>query len=464
MGKFTDQKPSKQRIEDLQQRLSDIESLLGRSDLSAEIEISNTSASRTTTNIDDQNTIGNDRMASGFDSNIQQASQRQVQSLVTTTLGPAATHFKKLADLSASKTDAEKKATPSPSLDRITAPHNRVEIRTGMLQGTAERLFDDLPLFTADSFRNQLQQQLVAAEPENYTWTICLKALMGMALRLKAENSSFEEIAVLSLEAFREAHAALPNILGTNNIETALQAVLAMIMYLKTTANISLMALLLSTAVRLSQMLSQEVSELNTAPEALQRLCSITWLLDSELSLNHSIPSLFSSEPMELRHIAQEVMQSNYQNTSLSLRALFRRIDLAFLQSRILSELYLGKPLFLSNNDMISTVAELDSSLRRWLSNMPNDMKVESYIQPFSFTPTSSVRLHIAYNNCLTFVHWPFLRHCLTAKVHGMRHGEMELNIRPPELGNSITRIRSAARAIIKGFYQTETLSIAELW
>ncbi|KAH8664583.1 hypothetical protein BX600DRAFT_437121 [Xylariales sp. PMI_506] len=313
-----------------------------------------------------------------------------------------------------------------------------------------EPIFDDIntpyKLLDWDTFSRQLLQPDSQDGPAGRA---CTNAVMGTGFRFRSTNSSFAEMSRLAWGYFKNAFAILPQLLVQGDALPAMEAILAMAIYLKGTPDTRTTVLLVSCATRLYQsMILPTIGQgqsRESLPEVSSRLERVTWaayILDVELSLSNGIsPALCNFDPVR--------WQSSRSPTTAAQRdsLLQHRCQLAMIESKTHKALYSFESVCELNWDILDTISTLEDDLSLWKLSLPSE--IHNMLDDPAAAGEISLRsgaLGLAFHHCTGMITWAGRRHVSWSAA-----------------GPLADKYRKAARQTIRLFNRLPLLPISDL-
>lgn len=350
---------------------------------------------------------------------------------------------------------------PNPAPLRPTDAH--------LLRNSADDLFDELPLFSPKTLLQRLDQPFALEKDPDPLWWSTINGLIAYAAQLKTDDSSFRETLKVQWSFFKNAYAVYVEFMVHGRDLAALQAMLAMVMYSRTSADMRLSLAILSTAIRTAQSigLHRKNTEVGDLPNSVDddAKCQAFWMafiLDSDMSLNCGVPPLQPIDEIE-RDLPSCSKSTDGFGTSDSWAIFVARAELATIQSRVRAGLHTPKALRQPESQLLKTVTELDLALEDWKSRVPIDLAPADRTASVS-RPLSALSLHLAYLNCVSMVHWPLLRH--TSFMRSTEHDSEKFDAESSQLQvkMSIAKVRAVSTATLELLSQCSNLPFGDTW
>ncbi|KAF5718843.1 transcriptional activator Mut3p [Fusarium mundagurra] len=228
----------------------------------------------------------------------------------------------------------------------------------------------------------------------NPTRWATLNALIATGIHWKADNKAIQELFPVSWAYFKNAFAIFPEIVLKGDGIDSCQALLAMALFMRGTADARAFTALLSAAAHAIHSIGLSSEDLNESSDLadIDRLRGCFWtiyVLRSNASLNLGLPAPFEEVGVELPSPGLA------QDTSSSIHLLRHMSTLALIQSRISRCCCLGSSPSKSNDMMMmQTLTELDIDLESWRTGLPTEL------QPTALAKVDNlgiIQLHFAY-------------------------------------------------------------------
>lgn len=343
------------------------------------------------------------------------------------------------------------------ALSPLTAEASEVRLAEQCL----DEVCAELPFLHTPWFVDQIKDPNAVNKPDA-GWQGVMNAIIASAVHFKTLNSSFREVAVYSWCFFRNAYAVLPELIIHGDDLGAAQAVMAMALFMRQSADTRTTSRLLSMAVHIQQ--SAGLHVIMTAAyripspdegENRSRLFWTTFVLDMEMTVNTGLPPV--------HHHAEQGVTPDLPIELGRRNMVFRlRAELAGIQQRIGTVVQLNTP-------KLADLFALESELEAWCLRVPLEFRprwfsdqLESASSNESPMDVSVAMLHLVYYNSLSLVSWVSVR-------------DITAEMLPVELPRDIDSInqrtsrhksvsRAVARAAIRSMSRFPTQSFTELW
>ncbi|WQF84309.1 hypothetical protein CDEST_09323 [Colletotrichum destructivum] len=346
---------------------------------------------------------------------------------------------------------------------QVFTPRLEREEAITMLMPLYDDVIDNYPLLNFHYFVRHFEKLPEADNTFNNTsgWAY-MNAVISVGTRRKSINNAFQDVCQLAWPFFKNAFSVLTELMVKGTDLLAVQAIVAMAVFMQGTTCMRTAALLSSSAARLSQsiglhrqpcvMMSMCVQDV----EARSRVFWAAYILEKEMGLNHGLDSIQDDDDIET-----ELPSGRGDGVDvLNLRA-----KLAMVESSIRRRLYTAKGLRLTDDDLVKAIIDLDALLEEWRSSLPAELQ-PSY-EPRTASPdiaSDILNLHLAFFRCTMMVHWAARRHNQypTMAVLVGTSGGFEMPY--IQLSFSQKRCRMAAHATIGLFRTISTPQYADLW
>lgn len=326
----------------------------------------------------------------------------------------------------------------------------------------------ELPFLRIPWFLDQIRRRDALGVLDDW-WQGLMNAMLASAVHFKAVTSDFREVAVYSWAFFRKAYAVLPELIIHADSLGAAQAVMAMAIFMRQSADTRTTALLLSLAIRMqhSAGLYTNVTTGSLSStiehESRNRLFWAAFILDMDMSMTTALPPVHTDQVGTVDLPGQQWLEGgSFSGLDPPARrdTVFRlRAELAGLQSRIATQI--------SNPNQADFFA-LESEIEAWSLRIPLEIRPDWHEHPGnagSAQPTddSITMLHLMYYNSLSMLCWASVRHATTGKLHS--HQIIDAGHEPHDRTSRHKTIsRAAARAAIRALTRFPVQSLPGLW
>ncbi|KAF5535525.1 transcriptional activator Mut3p [Fusarium mexicanum] len=249
-------------------------------------------------------------------------------------------------------------------------------------------------LFSTEHVLQLVNDQYSAGSSDSHAnparWAT-LNALFATGVHWKADNNAIQELFPISWAWFKNAFAIFPEIAINGNGIDSCQAMIAMDLFMKGTADARAYTALLSASAHAIDCIglnSEDLCESSDLVDIEMRKRSFwtIYVLRCNASLNLDIPAPSDQVRVELPSLGLA------PDTGSSIHQLRHMSTLALIQSRI--SRYSCSSLSKSSDKMMQALAKLDNDLESWRTGLPTQ------IQP---TPSAKVdnldiiQLHLSY-------------------------------------------------------------------
>lgn len=250
-----------------------------------------------------------------------------------------------------------------------------------LLQRSLDETYAELPLFNMPWFLDQVQWPDALGRPDAW-WQAMLASVVASAILSKAADGSFSDVAVYAWSIFRNAYALLPELILDGDGTGALQAVMALVMFMRQSADTRTTSRLLSMAARMQPHISSQTKDESVHQENETRVSWAIFVLDMDMAMNTGLPTVHSAPPTGN-------LATNSENDSI-----FRlRFTLAQIQHLLLPHLATpDEPSLLS----------LQAALEHWHLSLPP-------VTSESTLPL--VLLHLTYHTTHNQILWTLIQH-----------------------------------------------------
>ncbi|KAK0713430.1 hypothetical protein B0T26DRAFT_717426 [Lasiosphaeria miniovina] len=328
----------------------------------------------------------------------------------------------------------------------------------------AERFLNEvcaeLPFLHTPWFVDRIKHPDAANNPDA-GWQGVMNAIIASTVHFKTLNSSFREVAVYSWCFFRNAYAMLPELIVHGDGLGAAQAVMAMALFMRQSADTRTTSRLLSMAVHMQQSASPRVMTAAyriPSPDEREnqsRLFWTTFVLDMEMTINTGLPPV--------HHHAEQGVTADLPIELGQRNMVFRlRAELARIQQRIGTVVQL-------NTHKLPDLFALESEVEAWCLRVPLEFRprwfsdqLESASSNESPMDVSVAMLHLVYYNSLSLVSWVSVRHTTAEMLPVESPRDIDSINKRTSRHKSVSR--AAARATIRSMSRFPTQSFTELW
>jgi len=292
-------------------------------------------------------------------------------------------------------------------------------------------------------------------------WQGIINPIIASAVYFKAANSAFRDVAVYSWALFRNAYAVLPELMIRADSLGAAQAVMAMAMFMRQSADTRTTALLLSIAIRMQhsaglylKVTTESILSLDEV-ENRSRLFWAGFILDTDMSLNTGLPSLHGDRVGTVDRPDGSPSASKLPVGGGRRDAVFRlRAELAGIQSRIGTQ-----PITPRQADLFV------SKLEAWSLIIPPGLRPDwqdhsGLASSAEAADVSVSMLHLVYYNSISMLCWASVQHATS----GTPASDQVIDSSHDRLSRHRSIASGAARAAIRSLTHFRTRPFTELW
>ncbi|KAL9571924.1 hypothetical protein ACKAV7_003913 [Fusarium commune] len=264
------------------------------------------------------------------------------------------------------------------------------------ISSALEDMYQVQSLFSTDDVLKLFIDQYSAGSSNchaNPTRWATLNALIATGIQWKAENKAIEELFPISWAYFKNAFAIFPEILMNGDGVDSCQAMIAMALFMRGTADARASTALLSAAAHAIHCIGLNLEDLYGSSDLIdierrRRSFWTIYVLRCNASLNFDLPAPSDEVSVELPSQGLAI------DTSSSTHLLRHMSTLALIQSRISRCFCPGSSLSKSIDKMIQDIAELDNDLESWMTGLPTE------VQPTALAQVDNlgiIQIHFAY-------------------------------------------------------------------
>lgn len=317
------------------------------------------------------------------------------------------------------------------------------------------------PLFHQPTFMHLVERQYSNDPYQSTGWWASLNCCFAFAHRLRVmSNLVPQEEDEKAWAYLKNAMAVFPELTMRSTDLLAVQALLAMALFLQGTPNPQPTFVLISSAIRLAHSigLHKRGTGFNLNPieiEQRKRVFWIAYMLDKDLCLRAGRPPAQDDDDMNVE-LPDADPADNIGNIPLAdgkgKMNLFRVMcEIAQIEGKVYNRLYSTRAMRQSPGELLNTIGELDQELDEWKDRLPIDFRPEHEIKA-SHTPLilHVVMLHLTYYNCLTTIHRMSVQNGYwTSRLSN--YAIQGLNTKPlnPRIFSSAALCTAAARASV---------------
>ncbi|KAK1750078.1 activator of stress genes 1 [Echria macrotheca] len=359
-----------------------------------------------------------------------------------------ASHFLRISERMAGFREAEVSAPLRRPVLSVVSPEASELL---LIEQALESVTAELPFFQISWFLGEMKHP-DALSRADAPWQAMLNSLVASSVVYRTAANAFHEVNPCTWAFLRNAYAVLPELILQGHSLEAPQAVMAMVMFTRLSADARTTSLLLSMAIRMQHalgphdLLNSSEWVPTTEDENRDRLFWTSYVLDMETSANTGLPpthALLSPLPIIPSHIQDD--------TTFRLR-----IELAAIQSRISKEYIITH-----EAEHIALLSELEA----WARRVPAEIRPAPDGDAIENTEDDAVDfpatiLQLVYYNCVTMVCWSLVRR-VAAETTGYLQKTGIVQDRADEHRR---KARSSARATIHCLGRFRFQNFPELW
>ncbi|EEY19603.1 predicted protein [Verticillium alfalfae VaMs.102] len=251
---------------------------------------------------------------------------------------------------------------------------------------------------------------------------------------------------------FMNAFEALPDLLARGDDAIAVNAIVAMAIWMQGTLFTSLAISLASSASAMSIRLGFQRGACSKHTGEVSRIqdCVFwsTYILDKSMSILHGVPPIISDDDIEI----------DLPETGGTVVPWFRlRAQLAKIEAQISRRLYTAKSFKLDGGQTFQTILDCEVLLDGWKNSLPGtlDDEIVDGISDGDSLQGDKLDVFLVFNNCLLLTHWA-LRHSSEDGPIALRVERTQSHLDPilhydvPRSRHCLLRSRSAAQAVIR--------------
>ncbi|KAK5651246.1 hypothetical protein OQA88_12654 [Cercophora sp. LCS_1] len=256
--------------------------------------------------------------------------------------------------------------------------------------------YAELPFFGISWLLEQIWRPDALNRPDA-AWQGILSSVLGNTILAKTLNGSFPDVAVYAWSIFRNAYAVLPELILNGNNVDAVQAVMAMVLFIRQSADTRTISHLISVAVRMQHLVAyRPVGPGSIDAENKARLSWTLFILDMDIAMNTGLPPSHASLPT-----------ADFETESEKDTIFCLRFTLAQIQHRLI-------PLLTSSDE--SLLLNLQAELENWRVSVPPPFRPEhpDDLNPAEPPEAPSVHLlglHLAYHTTNNHLLWTLIQH-----------------------------------------------------
>ncbi|CVK99217.1 related to transcriptional activator Mut3p [Fusarium proliferatum] len=279
---------------------------------------------------------------------------------------------------------------------KVFAPLPLTEYILHLIPHALEDMYEAQSLFSTDDVLKLFNEQYSAGPSNchaNPTRWATLNALLATGIQWKADNKAIKDLYPLSWAYFKNASSIFTEIvMHADGIESC-QALIAMALLMRGTADARAFTALLSAAAHAGHSVGLQLEDIHGSNSVIdverrKRLFWTIYVLRCNASLNFDLPAPSEEVYTELPS------QGLVTDAGLSTDLLRHMSSLAQVQSRISRCSSPGSSISKNCDKMIQDLVELDIDLESWRTELPPD------IQPTALDQVDNlgiIQLHFAY-------------------------------------------------------------------
>lgn len=385
-----------------------------------------------------------------------------VQPLSSFDQAPSLHHrlFREIPDRAAELTAREpvgcfKVTVPSPLLPGNT--------ELALLELSLDEICKEFPFINTREFLHQLKSPgpgNVAGYGSTWQWA-CLNAAVALSVHVKAANGAFKAMSRFSWDYFKNAYATFPELMLQGNGPETVKAMFLMALFGRNSADARTTSLLLSTALRLSQIMDSGMVRADhgengkpSESEYTRRTLWAAFVLDAELALCCGFASALDAGDIGIDLPSEECLHDGDDKACVSIFR--RRAELALIHSAVRARLYSRDGLKVPENELLGTIVILDQALEDWRRKLPLELRPGP---PVVALESHCVVLHLAFHNLISMVHWVSRRYSGWNAATRGGPGEQSLS-----LSLSRLKVRTAAQHTLRLLQQFPFKEFTQFW
>ncbi|KAM5357235.1 hypothetical protein ACJZ2D_016476 [Fusarium nematophilum] len=345
------------------------------------------------------------------------------------------------------KTISNKASPEKPSIRMVTKAQ-----LAALIQCFLNDINTLMPLFE----RSSLLELCAGKLPQNgddcdHAWWASLNALIAMTLQVRAVDGDFKSIAEFSWGYFRNAFSVYPSLMMKEPKVSSVQALLLMAMFMSGSTDAQTMKLLLSSAVRMIQIIrlqrSTPVVAAGFGNDETRRIFWVAFLLDTVATYSE-LPSILFEDDLDIH------LQHEFPNPTGNMLIFKLRIEVAIIESQVRKCLSLqsasgASPLTL--RELLTLRAKMET----WLHKTPSDIRPRcNAVGAPMPSDLGIIMLHCAYYRCAGMV-----ARALESSIYSSPVNTISMPLTLPTL-NSV----EAARATLRLLQAMRSLCYIDLW
>ena len=391
----------------------------------------------------------------------------------TFTAHPAVRGMLRFFDQLSNRIDSIGSGAPLESLRRMVgSPIVPQESEKLLIEGAIAAIFSEFPLLHVNSFLERLKSRPMPQKCDEPAWWCCLNVVIALALTLKSANRFYRQVAGYAWASFKNAYAVFPELVVQGDDLSAAQAALAMVLFMRASADTRMTAILLSSAVGISQTLGVHRQGRDPGDVEAAMRSRVFWtgyVLSTEMSLHCGLPSTTIDEDAELDLPGERSLGGGGGASTTSeqgVLSIFRaRAELATIQSAVRRRLYAARSLRQADNQLVRTILELEEVLEAWRTKLPAALGSGLGGQPMTDTLELHVAmLYLAYHSCASMVYWAAFRHGAWRTEKVQQPGDSDEIVQQVQVTAWAAKCQAAARATLRLLRQLPELQFTTLW
>ncbi|RYC58606.1 hypothetical protein CHU98_g7602 [Xylaria longipes] len=358
--------------------------------------------------------------------------------------------------------DSRQQATPSDTARQTTGSNEETSRDTSRPRVSLPLpLTDDIIRFLEPVFNDMntgypllpwplFVDNLLCIDPsKNVAWRALLDSIMAIGILFRSKNFNFEMSAKEAWARFNNAYVQLPHIMALGPDILAIEAILTMALFMRMSADARTTAQLLSSAVRMYQIMALQndptrTLTLGACDDRHRRVFWTAYILDKKISTQFGLPPAIQDDEYDVGAQRQKIML-HMQGLSPSSQII---AEVAIMESIVYRRLYQRKAFEQPDDELITNVIEESWGLDYWQRIQASAEFRPDFDNPAALSNPSmeTLTIHFAYYHCVDMVHW-------AARRHSSRTNTSK-STPPNRIGNARTLMlievsRKAARATL---------------
>ncbi|KAK2025047.1 hypothetical protein LX32DRAFT_625205 [Colletotrichum zoysiae] len=300
---------------------------------------------------------------------------------------------------------------PAPELLAFSRPAQQPPPTTAFALELVNETFTNynrfLPLFNEDDFLRDFQLKYITSNPGDADWWACLNVVLSIAHRLRALRSTDPASENNLASGYtRNALGVVSELSVSNRSLSAVQALVGMACILQGTPNPEPASVLVAAALRLAQAmdLHRECSSIGLTQSEAETRRRVFWkiyILDKDISLRTCRPFNQDDDEMDVQLPSNTNLGSGYDDF------FSHRIGLAIIQGQVYKQLYSVHAQRQTATQRAIAAQALNLLLSQWKSSAQLDSPDNPIILPgcqMTGYMIHKVVLQLTYIHCLTMV------------------------------------------------------------